>query len=96
MRACRKDNNQPAIEKELASVGAGFIDCTVAALGLDLIVMFRGQVYFCEVKNPAMPPSKRLLTPLEIKRKEQIEMKGLKYHVIETGEQVLRLIGAIR
>ena len=96
MRANRKDANQSAIEAALRRVGAGYADCTVAALGFDILIFFRGATYVCEIKNPDQPKSARCLTPLELKRKEQMESRGVRYHVVETVDEVLRLIGATR
>jgi hypothetical protein len=95
--ANRKDANQPEIEQALRSVGAEVIDCTIAPdLGFDLLVAFRSKLHVVEIKNPKQPLSKRKLTDGEEKRKKQLEYKGVKYNVIETTDEILRLIGAIR
>ena len=93
----RKDDNHREIQQALERAGALVIDCTPApSLHFDCIVIFRGRLHIVEIKNPLQPPSARRLTPGEARRKEQIEYKGVPYNTVETIEQALKLIGAVK
>lgn len=93
----RKDDNQPAIEQALRKAGAVVIDCTVApSLGFDMLVAIRGRLFVVEVKDGSKDPSRRKLTDGELKRQAEIELKGIRYNVVESEEDALRLIGAVR
>src|SRR5688572_19819446 len=97
LRGNRKDANQIVIEQALKRAGASLIDCTVApTLGFDLLVAFRSKLYVVEVKDPAQPLHKRKLTEGEAARKQELEYKGVPYSVIETADEALRLIGAMK
>jgi len=66
-RAAKVDTNQAEIVQDLRALG-----CTVqsiASMGQgvpDLLVGWKGKNYLFEVKDPAKPPSKRLLTEDEL------------------------------
>ena len=66
-RAAKVDTNQAEIVQNLRGLG-----CTVqsiASMGRgvpDLLVGWKGKKYLFEVKDPAKPPSKRILTEDEL------------------------------
>lgn len=65
-RAARIDDNQPAVVFALRSIGANVEVTSGMGDGFpDLVVMWRGRVFFLEVKDGAKTASARLLTPKE-------------------------------
>lgn len=92
--AKRADANQPVIVRDLRKAGAT-VHCT-HELGkgfVDLVVGFRGRNFLLEVKDPMQPPSKRRLTPAE---KEWHAVWAGQKAIVETSEEALRIIGAIK
>ena len=55
----------------------------------DIVAGYRGQNYLFEVKDPDQPPSKRKLTPDEVKFHDT--WMGRVY-VVETIEQIVKII----
>jgi hypothetical protein len=97
MRANRVDANQTEIVDALRKAGAEWIPTSGdPSIGFDGLVAFRGVLHIAEIKDGSKPPSGRKLTDRERKRKEQVEYKGVKYNVIESKEDALKLIGVIR
>jgi hypothetical protein len=97
MRGNRKDANQTIIVQALKRAGAVWVDLTdSASAGMDGLIAFRGQLLPAEIKDGNKPASARKLTSNEQKRKEELEYKGVKYNVIESVDDALRLIGAIK
>lgn len=95
--AKRKDDNHREITQALEKAGALVIDCTIAPqLGFDCLVLHRSALHIVEIKNPLRPPSARRLTPGEARRKEQIEYKGIRYNIVETTAEALKLIGVLK
>jgi hypothetical protein len=93
----RKDDNQRDVEQALARAGALWIDCTGdPCIGFDGLIAFRGKLFVVEVKDGAKVPSARRLTKGESTRKFELEMKGVEYNVVESVDEALKLIGAIR
>ena len=87
----RLDANQRAIVRDLRKIGCK-VEST-ASLGEgrpDIIVGYRGELYWFEIKNPNQPPSKRELTPDE--RRFHWEWEGY-IDVIETFEDAMRVMG---
>lgn len=71
-RAARTDGNQLAVVNLLRSVGATVAVTSHVGGGFpDLVVGWRGRVFFIEVKDGSKPPSSRLLTPAEEAFKSQ-------------------------
>jgi hypothetical protein len=96
-RANRKDANHAAIARLLQQVGAHVIDAAVApALGFDLLVVFRGQTYIMEIKDGSKPPCERQLTPNEQEQQAALAWHGVKYHVVLSADDALKVIGAIK
>jgi hypothetical protein len=93
MTGKRKDNNHAEIVAALESCGALCLDMTGdPKIGFDLLVVHRALKHICEIKDG----TGKKLTPNEAKRKSDIESKGAVYNVIDSVEDALRMIGAIR
>lgn len=92
-RAARIDANQPEIVKALRKAGA-----LVVHMGhpVDLLCGFSGRWVAIEIKDPAKPPSKRTLTDDQQEFFDQCRTRLLPVHRVETVEDALRAIGAIR
>lgn len=87
----RLDENQNAIVKALRKIGVK-VEST-ASLGNgrpDFIAANRGKIYWFEVKNPDMPPSKRELTKDE--QRFHWEWEGY-IDVIESLDDALSIMG---
>lgn len=96
-RAARVDGNQAEIVAALRAVGAEWIPTSAdPRSGCDGFVAYRGKLWPVEIKDPAQPESKRALTENERKTREKLERVGVRYNVVETREDALRLIGAMR
>lgn len=92
-RAARVDKNQQDIVSACRDVGASVQSLASLGQGVpDLLVGFRDANFILEVKNPNVPRRDRELTEAERRWKEL--WRG-QYHVVETPEEALRVIGAI-
>jgi len=88
----RIDQNHKSIVKGLRAVGATVQSLAALGKGVpDIACGFRSLNYFFEIKNPAMPPSKRRLTEDE---KEWHDSWRGQVCVIESLDEALRAIGA--
>jgi hypothetical protein len=86
----RIDGNHSEIVKALRAVGATVQSLAGVGRGCpDLLVGFGGRSYLAEVKNPAMPPSRRRLTVDELEWHQS--WRG-HVCVIETPEQAIAMI----
>jgi hypothetical protein len=95
-RANRKDANHATIARLLQQVGAHVIDAAVApALGFDLLVAYRGQMYIMEIKDGSKPPCERQLTSNEQEQQAALARHGVEYHVVLSEDDALKVIGAI-
>lgn len=107
--ANKKDANQPDIEKALLRIGAQYIDTSdLKKDGFDLLVLFRGQAFIVEVKNPDILPKyfftldakgkrerlKKTLTDKERGAMKKCEKTGNKYIITYSADHCLREIGA--
>lgn len=91
MYASKIDKNQPDIVKEFRRLGASVTPTHNAGHGFpDLVVGFGGVNYLVEVKDPAQPPSKRKLTPHQVKWHG--EWLGVA-HIVHTNDDVRELLG---
>ena len=95
-RANRKDKNHNAIADALRDAGATVKDMTGdESIGFDLLVGYRGVLYMLEVKYGDKPPSRRRLTPNEMKTYADFARVGVRYHIVLDEDDALRAIGAI-
>jgi len=94
-RARRTDGNHAAIIRGALDVGAAVLDIHALAGTLDILIGFRSVLYLIEIKDPARPKSARALTAAETATIDRFRLAGCPVHVIETVEQLWRVIGAI-
>lgn len=88
------DKNQGELDRLARMIGAHIIDTTGDPdIGFDRIYVVRGKTYIVEVKDGRNIPSKRQLTKTETKRKNEIEARGVKYHVIESVSELMTMFG---
>lgn len=97
MRGKRIDSNQPKIVKALRQVGAVWIPTSGdPTIGFDGLIAFRGVVYPAEIKDGSKSASRKKLTDTESKRQGELESVGAPYLVIESEDDALKMIGAIK
>lgn len=95
-RAARTDANQVALVEALRAVGAEVLILSAVGGGCpDVLVGFRGQLTLLEFKDASKPPSARRLTPAQKLFHERWRERG-RLAVVETRDEALRAIGAIR
>ena len=93
-RAARIDGNQPDIVQALEAVGASVQSLAPVGSGCpDLVVGYRGVNHLIEIKDPAQAPCDRRLNSYQ--KQWHSGWKG-KAHLVETPEQALMVIGALR
>ena len=94
-RAARVDQNHEQVVSALRAAGAQVQSLAAVGKGVpDLLVKYQGAFYLIEVKDGQQPPSKRQLTPDQVKWHE--EWKCAFLGVVENPEQALKFIGAIK
>lgn len=91
--ARKKDLSHNDIVQRLRDVGAAVKETYQFPGCLDLIVAFRGALYWVEVKNNERTAEKDL-TPAERALIDDFARVGVKIHVWCTPEQALKAIGA--
>jgi len=90
MRAARTDGNHAKLIKQMRQIGMSVHSTHAVHDGFpDVVCGYKGINYLFEIKDPLQPPSKRKLTPDEIKFHDN--WKGSS-HVIETIEDVITII----
>lgn len=90
-RAAKVDRNQAEIVAALRAVGASVQPLHAVGQGCpDLAVGFRGTIYFLEVKDGALAPSDRKLTPAQVKWHR--DWRG-HVAVVLSVEDAMRVIG---
>jgi Holliday junction resolvase len=93
--AAKTDANQIQVVSALRAAGAQVQSLAAVGKGVpDLLVKYQGALYLIEVKDGRQPPSKRQLTPDQVKWHE--EWKCAFLGVVENPEQALKFIGAIK
>lgn len=91
--AARKDANHQEIVEALRQVGAKVKDLAGLPGALDLLVGFRGQLYWFEIKDGRKMPSQRKLT-----KEEQAvfdEFDGCPVYKVESVDQAYRILGIV-
>jgi hypothetical protein len=96
MRARRVDGNHRQIIDDFKQAGAGVLDLHALGGALDVLVGFRGVFTLFEIKDPSQPVSARKTTKAEQRTIDLFRAKGCPVYVIETAEEGLRHIGAIK
>ncbi len=91
--ADRRDANDSALTKIARQCGALVVKMRPGQ-GCDLLIVHRGRVLIVEIKDGAKPHSARKLTKQEQGLKDQCEYRGVPYYIVESEEDLLRLLGA--
>lgn len=92
-RAAKVDGNQGAIVAALVKAGASIVSLAQLGHGIpDLLVCFRRTLYLMEIKDGELVPSRRQLTPDQIK---WISLWPGPVCIVTSVDEALRAIGAI-
>jgi hypothetical protein len=89
-RAAAVDRNQPEIVKGLRKFGATVLIVSQLKNCFDILVGYNGINYIVEIKDNLLPPSRKRLTPGELKFKDS--WNGGEYYKIETLEEIIKII----
>lgn len=90
MIAAKTDGNQAEIVEGLRAIGCSVRPTHTAGKGFtDLVVGFRGLNFLIEIKDPKQIPSKRKLTPDQVKFHS--EWRG-QICVVETVEEAIHIV----
>lgn len=90
----RRDDNEAALVRLWKQLGCIWIE-QPRENGFDGLLLRNGEMWIVEIKDGRKPPSKRKLTPNEIKRMAELEAIGVAYNVVEDEEQGMALIGLL-
>lgn len=91
-RAAKVDANQADIVSALRKAGCRVQSLAAIGDGVpDLLVMRGFRLFLLEVKDPAQPPNKRQLKPMQ--KQWHAHWAGAPLAVVETAEQALRAVG---
>ena len=93
MRIAKVDSNQTEVVLALRSAGAIVKHVHTIKNLFDVLVFFRGQTYCVEIKDGSKSPSKRKLTPGELKCKSELESVGVEYCIVESVRDAFNMIG---
>jgi Holliday junction resolvase len=89
----RTDSNQTEIVEALRKAGATVQSLAAVGAGVpDLLVGWRGMNFLLEVKDGALPPSERRLTPEQVKWHDA--WIGRPVFVVKSAQEALEAIGA--
>ena len=98
-RICKIDTNQTAIVEAMRRIGAEVVLTHQLKGAFDCIVCYRGKTFIVEIKNPESLPKvydrERLIKALSTGEREcmqRIESTGVKYHIICTIDEAIKLI----
>lgn len=91
-RAAKVDSNQSEIVAALRKLGAAVIITSQLKNAFDLLVLFQSRIYIVEVKDGSLPPSARKLTDGEMKCKRLVESVGVKYHIITSVDDAVKMV----
>ena len=89
MRNAKVDKNQPEIVEALRRSGAIVKHVHTIKKLFDILVYYNGQTFNVEIKTD----KKKKLTKGEQECKEDLESVGVKYHIIYSIEDALKMIG---
>jgi len=98
-RICKIDTNQTAIVEAMSLIGAEVVLTHQLKSAFDCIVCYRGKTFIMEIKNPEYLPKEynrerleKSLSEGERKCMQRIESTGVKYHIICTIDEAIKLI----
>lgn len=90
----KKDANQPQIDRAAKLLEACIIPCSqYPTLGFDRIYVYKGRVFFTEIKNPSIKDPVGALTEVEKKRRLSINWHGGMYIIVQTPEDLADSFG---
>ena len=89
MKYAKVDKNQPEIVKALRRSGAIVKHVHTVKNLFDILVYYNSQTFNVEIKTD----KKKKLTKGEQECKEDLESVGVKYHIIYSIEDALKMIG---
>jgi hypothetical protein len=91
--AWRKDDNHSPVEGAFRELGAGVYDASADNAPYDLIVWWRGQTIFVEIKDGDKPPSHRKLTPKAVEFHDTCTRHGGKVVIVKSVNEAIALLG---
>lgn len=93
----RSDSNQAEIVAALRKVGAKVQILSQVGNGCpDLLIAFRGKWFVAEIKDGKLPPSEKMLTPQESAWFEEFWESSGPLKVIESVDEALKFVGAMK
>lgn len=98
-RAAKIDKNQTEIVEAMRKTGATVIPTHRLKNAFDCLACYRGKIFIIEIKNPEYLPEtydrerlEKSLSKGELKCMNDIEKTGVKYHIICTIDEAIKLI----
>lgn len=95
MRPRRVDSNHAEIVRVARQAGAAVLDIHAVPGALDVLIGYRGVLRLIEIKDGAKAKSARALTEAEVNTIAEFERVSCPVHVVESVDDMLRVIGAI-
>jgi len=92
IRAAKVDSNQPEIVKALRKIGATVLITSQLKNAFDILVGYRSRLFIIEIKDGTLVPSKRKLSPGDIRCKTEFERVGVTYHIANSVRDALNII----
>lgn len=90
--ARKVDANHRDVMRAMERAGFTVIDFSAVGRGVpDLYAAKAGRALWVEVKDGALPPSHRKLTPEQLKFRERMARCGIHVHVVTSVEEAVRL-----
>lgn len=91
--AARKDRNHNAICNALEVIGVQVIDTSRLPEFVDCVLMYKGAVFLCEIKDGDKPASARRLTVAQQRLREKARLVGVTILLFESVDQALAHFG---
>lgn len=88
----RTDGNHTEVIKSMRKIGAVVYSVASIPNFTDTIVGYNGKLFIIEIKDGTLSPSRRKLTPGEIKCKIAFERVGVTYHIANSIDEALFII----
>lgn len=85
-----RDKNEPQITQVLDAAHLRY-KLLPPGFGADILI-FEPGLYFCEIKNPSVPPSKRKLTDDELSLQALCAATGTDYFVVLKAEEMVDIV----
>lgn len=92
-RPAKIDGNHAEIRNVLRDIGARVIDLSAVGSGCpDLAVLYRGRTTWIEVKDGSLSPSRRKLTPDQVRWHQTAHARGVKVRVVTCTDDAIRAV----